>query len=86
MSTQSVLELHPTAFQTATASATDSYAQASVISICDSPSFEREIQDEMPTTNLDGLGCARGIRAAFLLEGVMALGIYGIWHFWHLAR
>jgi hypothetical protein len=86
LSSQSVLDVRPTAFQTATALSSNGYAQASVVSICASPAFEREFVEEVPATNLDGLGCARGIRAAFLLEGAMALFFYGIWHFWHLAR
>ena len=59
---------------------------ASVVSICDSPAFSRKVKEEMQHANRDGLGCARGLRAAFVLEGGMGLLIYGIWHLLHLAR
>ena len=86
LSSSTVYELNPTAFQSATASSHVSYVHGSVISICDSPAFEREIDVPVSTSKSDGLGCARGMRAAFLLEGAMALFFYGAWHFWHLAR
>ena len=34
----------------------------------------------------DGLGCARAIRAAFVLKGGVGLAVYAIWHFRHLIR
>ncbi|MGA8087778.1 MAG: hypothetical protein WCA10_10750 [Terracidiphilus sp.] len=42
--------------------------------------------NEWSESNPDGLGCARGLRSAFLLEAGMLALAYGIWHFWHLAR
>ena len=88
MSAQSVLELRPTAARSAAVSSQPHYIPATVISICDLPGFSPapEVDEEELKENRDGLGCARGIRAAFFLEGAFGLLIYGIWHFWHLAR
>ena len=86
MSSSSVYELHPATYEAATASSNVRYAQGSVVSICESPAFEGEIEAPVSASRSDGLGCARGIRAAFLLEGAIGLFVYGIWHFWHLAR
>jgi len=61
-------------------------ASDNVVSICDSPYFSRDILTEQPESNPDGLGCARGLRTAFLFEAGMMMLAYGIWHFWHLAR
>jgi hypothetical protein len=86
VSSQSIFELHPTAVRTAIASSSRArYVAGSVVSICNSPAYMRTVE-EGPASNRDGLGCARGIRVAFLLEGGMALLIYGIWHLWHLVR
>lgn len=86
LSSSIVYELRSAALQTATASSHASYAHGSVVSICVSPAFEEAIEAPVPASKNDGLGCARGMRAAFLLEGALALFSYGIWHFWHLAR
>jgi hypothetical protein len=86
VSSQSIYELRPNGVQTATASSRPRYVAGSVVSICNSPAFMRTIEEDGPVSNRDGLGCARGIRAAFLLEGGMVLLIYGIWHLWHLVR
>ena len=83
MSSRSIYELRSNALQSA-AAALPPTALATVISICDSPAYTRAIQGQPQQSDADGLGCARGIRAAFLLEGGMALLLYGIWHFWHL--
>ncbi|HEY2469370.1 MAG TPA: hypothetical protein VGI45_16235 [Terracidiphilus sp.] len=58
---------------------------ATVISICDSPAWVGPVENRNQSEG-DGLGCARGVRAAFMLEGGMALLLYGIWHLWHLAH
>jgi hypothetical protein len=57
---------------------------ASVVSICDSPAFSRVIEPESDEPVRDGLGCARAIRAAFVLEGSLGLALYAIWHFRHV--
>jgi hypothetical protein len=44
------------------------------------------VQEESADSNADGLGCARGLRSAFILEAFLVLIVYGIWHLWHLAR
>ncbi len=62
------------------------FASDNVVSICDSPIFSRNTLTERPEPNPDGLGCARGLRSAFLFEIGMILLAYGIWHFLHLAR
>jgi len=56
----------------------------SVVSICDSPAFSRTIEPESTEPVRDGLGCARAIRAAFVLEGSLGAAIYAIWHFRHV--
>jgi hypothetical protein len=78
----SVYEFRPAAVQAATASPRSSFG--TVVSICDSPSY-KDALEPLPS-NRDGLGCARGIRAAFILEGGMALFLYGVWQLWHLAH
>jgi hypothetical protein len=81
---QTVCELRSSAIHTA--SSTSFYVPGSVVSICDSPAFSRAAEDEGVDSNLDGLGCARGLRTAFLFEAGMVLMAYGVWHLWHLAR
>ena len=80
MPSQTVCEL-----RSYTASSTSFYVPGSVVSICDSPAFSRA-EEEGVDSNPDGLGCARGLRSAFLFEAGMVLMAYGIWHLWHLAR
>jgi hypothetical protein len=57
-----------------------------VIPISESPSYTRADEEKTSRPDADGLGCVRGIRAAFLLEALAALSVYGIWHLWHLAH
>jgi hypothetical protein len=57
-----------------------------VISISDSPAFSRTSEKELVDPNRDGLGCARGVRSAFLLEAGMFVLAYGAWHLWQLVR
>jgi hypothetical protein len=76
----SVYEFRPAAIQIATAPSRSSFG--SVVSICDSPSRAKDAIEPTPS-NRDGLGCARGIRAAFVLEGGMALLLYGVWQLAH---
>jgi hypothetical protein len=60
-----------------------SLLSSNVVSICDSPAFSRATESESWEPTRDGLGCARAIRAAFVLEGGFGLAIYAIWHFRH---
>jgi hypothetical protein len=62
------------------------FVPGSVVSICDSPAFSATGANEVSDANPDGLGCARGLRTAFLLEVGMFVLAYGIWHLWHLAH
>jgi len=55
-----------------------------VVSICESPAFSRVIEPDSTEPVRDGLGCARAIRAAFVLEGGLGLAIYAIWRFRHV--
>jgi len=59
---------------------------ASVVSICDSPLFSHAAYEELQETSRDGLGAARGFRAALFIEGGMGLLVYGIWQLAHLVR
>jgi hypothetical protein len=54
-----------------------------VVSICDSPAFCPATETESAEPTRDGLGCARAIRAAFVLEGGFGLAVYALWHFRH---
>jgi hypothetical protein len=83
---QTVSEFRPVALQAATALSRSPVAHATVISICDSPAWLRKMHAQSEETNSDGLGCARGLRAAFLMEIGTALLAYGIWHWMHLIR
>lgn len=86
MPAQTVYEFRATAARSAAVSTHSSFAVENVISICDSPAFTRDAEADLPEINRDGLGCARGVRAAFVLEGGLGLLIYGIWHLCHLAH
>ena len=87
MQSQTVYEFQSAALPTVQGSTSSNYfVPGSVISICESPAFSRREIDEAQDSNPDGLGCARGIRSAFLLEAGLALLTYGIWHLWHIAR
>jgi hypothetical protein len=83
MSSRSIYEFRSVAVPTQAAFQRNSLA--TVVSICDSPAYVETVESRSKS-DADGLGCARGIRAAFLLEGGAALFLYGIWHFWHLVR
>jgi hypothetical protein len=48
------------------------------------PSIE---QIARPSTEKEEDGnCAKGFIVAIAMEGMLALGVFGIWHFWHLVR
>jgi hypothetical protein len=83
---QTVYEFRSSAIIQSSAPSAPLFASDNVVSICDSPFFARNTVTERPEPNPDGLGCARGLRSAFLFEIGMILLAYGVWHFWHLAR
>ena len=83
MPAQTVHEFRPSAARSAAVSS-NPVIQANVISIDNSPAFPRRADLESSETNRDGLNCARGIRAAFILEGGLGLLAYGIWHLIHV--
>jgi hypothetical protein len=83
MASSSIYEFRSAAAGTATALTRSSFG--TVVSICDSPAFVPPVE-KSKASDADGLGCARAVRAAFLLEGGTALLLYGIWHLWHLAH
>ena len=62
------------------------FVSGNVISICESSVFAEPARDPMTDSDSDGLGCARGLRAAFLLEIGAVLFAYGAWHLWHIVR
>lgn len=74
------------AMQSASAASHSTFASSTVISIRESPAYARAIEAERAESNPDGLGCARGLRSAFLLEAGVVLLVYLVWHLWHLAR
>jgi hypothetical protein len=87
-----ICEFQAPAFRTAATSSSNSFfVSTSVVSIGDSSEYSRAIETranevESIDTNPDGLGLARGIRSAIVLQGCMFLMGYGIWHLWHLAH
>ena len=85
MRTQTLYEFRPTATNSAVAVSKSAYVGGTVISISESPAFSTLVE-ESSECDRDGLGCARGLRAAFFLEGGMMLLAYTVWHIWHLAR
>ena len=86
MPNQTVYEFRSSQGSEPAASDPSFFASDNVVSICDSPIFSKNNLPDLPESNPDGLGCARGLRTAFLLEGGLILLAYGIWHFCHLAR
>ena len=85
-----VSEFHAPAFRIA-ASSSQSFFAPSVVSIGDTSQFaravdSRSIEVEGSDANPDGLGLARGIRSAIVIQGCIFLMGYGIWHLWHLAH
>ena len=86
MPNQTVYEFRSAGVRETTVSASSFFATNNVVSIGESPVFSRNIPSESSESHPDGLGCARGLRTAFLFEAGMILLAYGVWHFWHLAR
>lgn len=85
MHTQTVFHFRPSSAKSASVPSTSSRTNVdNVVSICDSPEFCRVIEPGSTEPARDGLGCARAIRAAFVLEGGLGLLIYAVWHFRHL--
>ena len=84
MHTQPVFEFRPAPAMLAHLSSKPARATCSVVSICDSPAYSRVMEPDCKEPVQDGLGCARAVRAAFVLEGGMGAAIYTIWHFRHV--
>jgi hypothetical protein len=82
--TQTVFNFRPTSAAAPRTSREVSAGTSNVISICESPAFIHVAENETPESKRDALGCARGIRAAFVLEGGLGLAIYALWHFRHV--
>jgi hypothetical protein len=82
--TQSVFEFRPAPASFAPVSRKSVRPTGNVVSICDAPTYSREIEPDSTETVRDGLGCARAIRAAFVLEGGLGMAVYAIWHFRHV--
>jgi hypothetical protein len=83
--TQTLYEFRPSAARSTAVAPSPLYRGGNVVSITESPAFFPTPEDVREAVG-DGLGCARGLRAAFLLEGGMGLLVSGIWLLWHLAR
>jgi hypothetical protein len=81
--TQSIVQFEPRSARSTAFAPKPSIVSLNVVSICDSPAFSRVTESESAEPTRDGLGCARAIRAAFVLEGCFGLAIYAIWHFRH---
>ena len=86
MTNQTVYEFRSSTRRQPAVTAAPFLRSNNVVSICDSPIFSRNHLPEITEPNPDGLGCARGLRTAFLFEAGMIVLAYGVWHFWHLAR
>lgn len=80
MSSPSIYEFKSAALRTRSVSFRTS--PAPVVSICNAPAQDHAIESQPGAPDAHSLGCVRGICAAFLLEGGMALLAYGVWHLW----
>lgn len=83
MSSRPVYELRAATVRTA--AALPRFCSASLVSIRESPAIE-VVECQPRRSQADALGCIRGVRAAFVLEGGMALLLYGSWYLWHLVH
>ena len=86
MSNQTMLEFRSGKVRFASSDPDSYFFPGSVVSICESAAFVRPSRDPLTDSDSDGLGCARGISAAFLLELGAALLAYGAWQIWHILR
>lgn len=86
MPNQTVYEFRSTVVRERAVSAAPFFASDNVVSICESPIFSKNAVAERPESNQDGLGCARGLRTAFILEASMIVLAYGVWHICHLVH
>lgn len=84
MHTQTVFNFRPTSVASPRVASASPAGTSNVISICESPDFVHVIESGSSESKRDALGCARGIRAAFVLEGGLGLAIYALWHFRHI--
>lgn len=84
MPTQPVFEFRPAPANPVRVYPKAARSIGNVVSICDSPSFSRGMEPDSTEAVRDGLGCARAIRAAFVLEGGFGAAVYAIWHFRHV--
>ena len=84
MPTQPVFEFRPAPASSAHISRKPARPIGKVVSICDSPTFSRASEPDSMDPVRDGLGCARAIRAAFVLEGGLGMAVFAIWHFRHV--
>jgi hypothetical protein len=83
---QPVLEFQSGKVRSASSGSSPYFVSGSVVSICESPAFARPAKDPLTDSDPDGLGCARGVRAAFIFELGAAVLAYGAWQLWHLVR
>jgi hypothetical protein len=86
VSSQTVHEFRSGKVRFASSNSNTYFVPGSVVSICESPAFTRPAKDPLTESDPDGLGCARGVRSAFLFEFAAALLVYGVWHLWHFVR
>lgn len=85
MRTQTLYEFRPAVTSSVAAIPKSAYVSGKLVSISESPAFSMATEESVDRDR-DGLGCARGLRAAFFLEGGMVLLAYAAWYFWHFAR
>jgi hypothetical protein len=81
MSSRPIYEFRSAALRRA--SALPRAALATVVSIGNSAPGQA-IRNRQSEADGDGLDCARGVCAAFVLECGMVLLSYGLWHLWHV--
>jgi hypothetical protein len=84
VSSQTVLEFRSGKVRFASSDSGSYFVPGSVVSICESPAFARPAKDPMTESDPDGLGCARGVRAALIFELGAAVLAYGAWQLWHV--
>lgn len=87
VSSHTILEIQPDIDLSVSSASTSTYfVPASVIPISRSSEFGKLSANDLRDSNPDGLGCARGIRTAFLLEAGIAVIAYSVWHLWHVVH
>jgi len=81
MSSRPIFELRSAAVRSTTA--LPHAPMTAVISICDSPAYDRSVRSrQRENREDDGLNPIRGVCSAFLFQGGFVLLCFGVWQLW----